>query len=158
MCIRDSDQAAHIDRRERGDHSVWRVSGSESILFPLHGPGYRGAAWMRRHLSCQRMGQFPGLQSRIHCRRNLRQAHFYFDGFTGFKNHSVMNLPQLKRRANLLYRLRRHGITANTKERIIFIPLGEDPWRIPQVRNLHEEFHFNIQFIIAWNLWNSSVI
>lgn len=60
-----------------------------------------------------------------------------------------MNLPQLKRRANLLYRLRRHGITANTKERIIFIPLGEDPWRIQQVRHLHEEFHFNIQFIIA---------
>lgn len=57
--------------------------------------------------------------------------------------------PKLKRRANLLYRLRRHGITANTKERVIFIPYGDNPWRFPQVRRLHQEYFFNIQFIIS---------
>lgn len=41
--------------------------------------------------------------------------------------------PALKRRANLLYRLRRHGITANTKEQIIFIPYGDNPWRFPHI-------------------------
>lgn len=57
--------------------------------------------------------------------------------------------PKLKRRANLLYRLRRHGITANTKERIIFIPYEDNPWRFPQVRRLNQEYYFNIQFIIT---------
>lgn len=57
--------------------------------------------------------------------------------------------PQLKRRANLLYRLRRHGIRVNTKEGVIFIPFDNNPWQFPQVRRLHEEFYFNIQFIIT---------
>lgn len=56
---------------------------------------------------------------------------------------------KLKRRANMLYKLRRHGITADTKQRVIFIPYGETPWRYPQVRRLHDEFYFNIQFIIT---------
>lgn len=57
--------------------------------------------------------------------------------------------PKLKRRANLLYRLRRHGITANTKERVIFIPYGEEPDKHIQVTRLCREFYFNIQFIIT---------
>jgi hypothetical protein len=57
--------------------------------------------------------------------------------------------PKLKRRANLLYWLRRHGITANTKERVIFIPYGDNPWRFLQVCRLHQEYFFNIQFIIT---------
>lgn len=32
-----------------------------------------------------------------------------------------------KRRANLLYKLRRKGIEADTKQRVIFIPYGEEP-------------------------------
>ena len=57
--------------------------------------------------------------------------------------------PKLKRRANLLYRLRRHGITASIKDRIIFIPYGDNPWRFLQVRRLNQEYYFNIQFIIT---------
>jgi hypothetical protein len=53
-----------------------------------------------------------------------------------------------KRRANLLYRLRRHGIVADTKEHVIFIPWGDDPWRFPQVRKLHDEYNFAIQTIL----------
>lgn len=53
-----------------------------------------------------------------------------------------------KRRANLLYKLRRHGITVDTKQRVIFIPYGDSPWRFPQVRRLNQEYYFNIQFII----------
>lgn len=57
--------------------------------------------------------------------------------------------PALKRRANMIYRLRRHGINVLTKERIIFIPYGDDPFLFPQVRRLNQEYHFNIQFIIT---------
>lgn len=60
--------------------------------------------------------------------------------------HTVTNL---KRRANMLYRLRKHGISVDTKERCIFIPYGESPWRFPQVRRLHDEYYFNIQYIIT---------
>lgn len=56
--------------------------------------------------------------------------------------------PSLNRRAKLLFRLRRHGITVSTKERTIFIPYGDNPWRFPEVRHLNQEFYFNIQFII----------
>lgn len=49
----------------------------------------------------------------------------------------------------MLYKLRRHGVTADTKQRVIFIPYGEDPCRFPQVRRLRDEFYFNIQFIIT---------
>lgn len=61
----------------------------------------------------------------------------------------VMKQQTLKRRANLLYRLRKHGITADTKQRVIFIPYGESPWKFPQVGRLSREFYFNIQFIIT---------
>jgi hypothetical protein len=53
----------------------------------------------------------------------------------------------LKRRANILYRLRKKGIICNLRERIIFIPAGENSDDIVQVRRLRSEFGFNIQLI-----------
>lgn len=68
----------------------------------------------------------------------------------GSVNAPVMMKPlNLKRRANLLYRLRKHGITADTKQRVIFIPYGESPWKFPQVGRHSKEFYFNIQYIIT---------
>ncbi len=54
-----------------------------------------------------------------------------------------------KRRANLLYKLRRKGIEADTKQRVIFIPYGEEPYKHIQVTRLCKEFHFYIQYIIT---------
>lgn len=54
-----------------------------------------------------------------------------------------------KRRANLLYKLRRKGIEADTKQRIIFIPYGQQPYLHIQAERLCHEFNFNIQFIIT---------
>lgn len=54
-----------------------------------------------------------------------------------------------KRRANLLYKLRRKGIEADTKQRVIFIPYGEEPRQYVQAVRLCREFYFNIQFIIT---------
>lgn len=54
-----------------------------------------------------------------------------------------------KRRANLLYKLRRKGIEADTKQRVIFIPYGKQPYMHIQVTRLCREFYFNIQFIIT---------
>lgn len=59
----------------------------------------------------------------------------------------LMRFP--KRRANLLYKLRRKGIEADTKQRVIFIPYGEEPNKHIQVVRLCREFNFNIQFIIT---------
>ena len=58
-------------------------------------------------------------------------------------------LTKRKRRDNLLYRLRLHGIAANTKERVIFLPLGDNPLRFPQIKRLSDEFFFNIQYILT---------
>lgn len=54
-----------------------------------------------------------------------------------------------KRRANLIYKLRREGIEVDTKHRAIFIPYGEDPRQFVQVVRLCREFYFNVQFIIT---------
>ncbi len=54
-----------------------------------------------------------------------------------------------KRRANLLYKLRRKGIKVDTKQRTIFIPYGQQPYKHIQAFRLSKEFHFNIQFIIT---------
>ena len=54
-----------------------------------------------------------------------------------------------KRRANLLYKLRRKGIKADTVQRVIFIPYGEDPYRHIQAVRLCREYYFDIQFIIT---------
>lgn len=58
------------------------------------------------------------------------------------------NKQRLKRRANILYRLRKKGIGANTKECTIFCAYNEDITGIVQMKRLRREFHFNIQFII----------
>ena len=54
-----------------------------------------------------------------------------------------------KRRANLLYKLRRKGIQADTKQRVIFIPYGQHFSRYVQAVRLFKEFNFNIQYIIT---------
>lgn len=53
-----------------------------------------------------------------------------------------------KRRANLLYKLRRKGIEANTKHRVIFIPYGQQPQKYIQALRLCREFKFIIQYVI----------
>jgi len=53
---------------------------------------------------------------------------------------------QLKRRANILYRLRRKCFRAHTKDRIVFYHYGKDPLAVLQIRQLTKEFNFNIQF------------
>lgn len=58
----------------------------------------------------------------------------------------------LKRRANLLYKLRRHGVECDTKKRVIFLPYEYDPKnypRYPQISRLCREFNFNVQYIIT---------
>ena len=67
-------------------------------------------------------------------------------GHTGSSN---CNDAKAEAEANLLYKLRRHGLTADTKQRVIFVPYEDDPWRFPQTRRLVDEFHFNIQLIIT---------
>lgn len=57
--------------------------------------------------------------------------------------------PKVKRRDNLLYRLRKHGILACTKQKVVYIPYEESPFEHPQVRRLVDEFYFNIQYIIT---------
>lgn len=52
-------------------------------------------------------------------------------------------------RDNLLYRLRRKGIEADTRQRLIFIPCGVAPELFPQIIRLCNEFYFNVQFTIA---------
>lgn len=56
---------------------------------------------------------------------------------------------KLKRRANLLYRLRKHGVRVDTKQKTIFIPYLEDPYQFVQAKHLAKEYFFNIQFIIT---------
>lgn len=50
-----------------------------------------------------------------------------------------------KRRANLLYRLRKKGVVCNTKQQTIFIPYEDDPFKHIQAQRLCKEFHFAIQ-------------
>lgn len=57
-------------------------------------------------------------------------------------------MTKLKRRANLLYKLRRHGVKCNTQLRMIYIPYGNNPFQFVQVARLCHEFHFNIQYVI----------
>ena len=59
-----------------------------------------------------------------------------------------MNKQRLKRRANILYRLRKKGIKADTKQRVIFCSFDEDITGIVQVERLRKEFYFNIQLTI----------
>ena len=55
---------------------------------------------------------------------------------------------KLKRRANILYRLRKKDVSVNTRTRTIFYKYGENPDAVLQIRQLREEFNFNVQFKI----------
>ncbi len=59
-----------------------------------------------------------------------------------------MTPRQRRRRDNLLYRLRRHGIRADTRSHTIYIPAGTDPWLHPQAARLHNEYNFQIQLTL----------
>ena len=54
-----------------------------------------------------------------------------------------------KRRSNILYKLRKKGVVADTKARIIELPNGTDPDAIIQVARLRREYRFNVQFYIS---------
>lgn len=54
-----------------------------------------------------------------------------------------------KRRSNILYKLRKKGVVADTKARTIELPYGSDPDAIIQVRRLRREYRFNVQFYIS---------
>lgn len=52
------------------------------------------------------------------------------------------------KRDNLLYRLRKKVIRAQTRERIIFLPFDGEPFEITQVKRLCKEFRFHVQLEI----------
>ena len=52
------------------------------------------------------------------------------------------------KRDNLLYRLRKKGVRADTRERTIFFSVGGEPFKLIQIRRLCREFHFNVQLVI----------
>lgn len=54
--------------------------------------------------------------------------------------------PPLKRRANIIYQLRKKGIQCHTRQRTIFYPYGQNPNEVLQIRQLREEFKFTVQF------------
>ena len=55
----------------------------------------------------------------------------------------------LKRRANLLYKLRKKGVRCKTKEHMIFFSYGQDPHKVCQIVRLCEEYHFYVQLEIG---------
>ena len=55
---------------------------------------------------------------------------------------------RLKRRANLLYRLRKKGVRCDTKAREISFAYGKDPMEVIQIRRLCKELNFNVQLTI----------
>lgn len=54
----------------------------------------------------------------------------------------------IKRRNNILYKLRRKGVRCDTKARTIELPYGSDPEGFVQVARLRREYRFNVQFVI----------
>lgn len=52
------------------------------------------------------------------------------------------------KRDNLLYRLRKKGVLALTREHTIFFGMGDEPFEIRLIRRLCREFHFNVQLVI----------
>ncbi len=54
----------------------------------------------------------------------------------------------LKRRANLLYRLRKKGVRCGTKEKTIYFPYGGEPEKVAQITKLCREYNFIVQLII----------
>lgn len=55
---------------------------------------------------------------------------------------------RLKRRANLLYRLRKKGVRCDTKAREIYFAYDKDPMKVIQIRRLCKEYNFNVQLTI----------
>lgn len=53
---------------------------------------------------------------------------------------------KLKRRAGMLYRLRKKGVRCHTRTRTIFLPAGEDIESACQIGALRREFGFVVQF------------
>lgn len=51
-----------------------------------------------------------------------------------------------KRRANMLYQIRKKGYKCQTKEKTIFFPYGENPNAILQIQHLISEFNFTVQY------------
>lgn len=56
---------------------------------------------------------------------------------------------KLKRRANILYRLRKKGFRCSTREREIYFPYGKEPMKVVQVKRLCDEFNFKVQLEIV---------
>ncbi len=54
-----------------------------------------------------------------------------------------------KRRANLLYRLRKKGVRCITKRRMIECPYGLNPMSVIQIKRLTDEFDFYVQFVVG---------
>lgn len=65
------------------------------------------------------------------------------------KSMERKNNAKTKRRDNILYKLRRKGVTVDIKQRTIYIPYGKNPDKTIQVVRLRKEFNFGIQFIIV---------
>lgn len=55
---------------------------------------------------------------------------------------------RMKRRSNILYRLRKKGVRCITKERVIFFAYGKNPMEIIQIARLCREFGFSVQLEI----------
>lgn len=60
-----------------------------------------------------------------------------------------MDKRKYKRRANILYRLRKKNIRCNTRDRTIFYPIGLDHKEILQIRRLLAEYNFAVQLEIT---------
>lgn len=59
------------------------------------------------------------------------------------------NTPQkLKRRANILYRLRKKGVRCDTRQKTIYFEYGSNPDSVIQIKRLRYEFDFNVQLEI----------
>lgn len=85
----------------------------------------------------------PGPHLRVSCKATK------FQSYKQMLSTSKAQRKNFKRRANLLYKLRRKGIEADTKRATIYIPYGSDPFAHVQAKRLHTEFFFKIQFIIT---------
>ena len=55
---------------------------------------------------------------------------------------------RLKRRANILYSLRKKGVKFDTKEKTIYYAFNKDPYKVIQIKRLCYEYNFQVQLII----------
>ena len=52
--------------------------------------------------------------------------------------------PKVKRRDNILYRMRKKGIRCLTRKKTILYPYGKNPDAVRQIRQLRNEYDFLI--------------